>query len=233
MYTYASHRSSSNADGTPDISYPIDLTSTLAISGLDGRTVHSEDVGLVWHDGIVRSFVGDAHVVVLGQSRVYVDRALANKVRNVQPYSIRGFPQGVITHLQLELCGGSKVTIPILLRVISHVELLLDVSVLEFEDPSVAALPAPTLTFWLVDSLGDCALVGGEVDVGRSVDDRSNGRAGLGGCSCKSDHRGQSGNGEYELHLVSNRKVVDVVLKVCCKLSLLDERQEQSIRSSL
>jgi hypothetical protein len=32
---------------------------------------------------------------------------------------------------------------------------------------------------------------------------------------------------------VSNRKVVDVVLKVCCKLSLLDERQEQSIRSSL
>lgn len=90
MYTYASHRSSSNADCTADISYPIDLTSTLAISGLDGRTVHSEDVGLVRHDGVVGSFVGDAHVVVLGQRSVYVDRALAVKVRFVQTCSTQG-----------------------------------------------------------------------------------------------------------------------------------------------
>ena len=84
MYTYASHRSSSNNDFTADISYPTDPTLTLAISGLDGWTVHSEDAGLVWHDGVVRSFVGDAHVVVLGQGRVYVDRALIIKIKIVQ-----------------------------------------------------------------------------------------------------------------------------------------------------
>lgn len=112
------------------------------------------------------------------------------------------------------MCGGSKVTIPILLRVISHVELLLDVSILELEDPSVAALPAPPLTFWLVDRLGDCTLVGGEVDVGRSGNWSRRRGAGLrSGCD-ESDHRGQSGNGECELHLVLGRKAVGVVLKV-------------------
>lgn len=91
--------------------------------------------------------------------------------RETSPYV--KLPVVGITRLNLELGGGAKVTLAVFLRVISDVELLPVVGVLEGESPIAAALSALTVILCPVERFGDGASVGGQPyeggDLGRAA----------------------------------------------------------------